>query len=82
MHELINEPIKILVSFNGTKVRPVAFEWRNKRYEICQLNLVYHATEEGRKIFYFSVSDEANCFVLRFDPETMQWRIQEVYNEG
>ena len=82
MHELINEPIKVLASFNGVKVNPIAFEWRNKKYQIDKVNLVYHANEEGRKVFYFSVTDQANCFNLRFDPEELTWRINEIYNEG
>lgn len=82
MQELINEPIKALVSFNGIKVKPVAFEWRGKKYQVDKVNLVYHATEEGKKIFYFSVTDQANCFNLRFNPENMQWRLNEIYNES
>jgi len=82
MYEFVNEPIKVLVSFHGQKIKPLTFEWRGKRYLVDKVNLVYHAAEEGKKIFYFSVNDRVNCFNLRFDPETMQWRIQEVYNEG
>lgn len=82
MHETVNEPIKVLVSFNGLKVKPMVFEWRNKKYQVKKINLIYEAREEGKKVFYFSVSDEANCFNLRFDSGELSWRLEEIYNEG
>ncbi|KKQ53810.1 MAG: hypothetical protein US74_C0058G0006 [Parcubacteria group bacterium GW2011_GWA2_38_13] len=41
MHEVLNDPISILVSFSEDKVLPLFFKWRNKKYKIEKLNLVH-----------------------------------------
>jgi len=82
MHEKLNESVKVLVSFDGLKVKPIFFEWRGKKYKVQKVNLIYQAREEGKKIFYFSVNDEANCFNLRFDPEGLSWSLTELYSDG
>lgn len=82
MHELINDPIDVLVSFSENRVIPKHFSWNQKTYDIKAVNLVHTAREGAKRIFYFSVSDLTNYFKLRLDPEFLEWRLVELYTDG
>jgi len=82
MHELINEPIKVLASFLKGQVSPLSFVWQGRRYNPTKINLV-HSERKGRgKVYYFSVSDNANFYRLAFDNQNLEWRLMEIYSEG
>jgi len=81
MYDLVNEPVDMLVSFRDNRVQPWIMKWNGKKYDIKQINLV-HATREGnKKIFYFSVSDMINYFKIRFDTDSLEWRLVEIYTD-
>jgi hypothetical protein len=79
MHEFLNDPVDVAVDFSGLKVRPQRVRWGNHTYDIQKTNLVHGAREGTKRIFYFSVSDDANFMKLRLDTETLEWRLVEVY---
>ena len=81
MHETINEPVDVLVDFAGAKVKPLEIRWNKRIYPIASVNLV-HATHEGEKrVYFFSVSDQAHMFTLKLYPELLQWTLVSVYEE-
>lgn len=82
MHELLNDPIDVVVSFADNRVFPKCMRWNMRDYEIRNVNLVHSAREGTKKIFFFSVSDSSNAFKLRLDPELLEWRLVEMYADG
>lgn len=82
MHEIIDEPIDVLVSFSHNRVIPKQMHWNNRDYTIEQVNLVHTAREGTKRVFYFSVSDLHNYFKLKLDPEYLEWKLVELYSEG
>jgi len=82
MYEKINEPIEVLVKFNQKKVEPTFFKWRAKTYRIEKINLVHKERQGNDKIYYFSVSDNANFFRLAFFTGDLTWKLEELYYEG
>ena len=82
MHEVINEPIKVLATFLQGQIKPLSFVWQGRRYNPTKINLVHSEKKGQAKIYYFSVSDEANFYRLAFDNETLNWRLMEIYSEG
>lgn len=82
MYERINEPIEVLVRFNGNKIIPEIFKWRKKIYKIEKVNMVHDEKDGNNKIYYFSVSDRINFFRLAFFTKNLHWRIEELYFEG
>ena len=64
------------------QVIPLFFKWRNKTYKIEKINLVHKERDGNDKIYYFSVSDNANYFRLAFFTRDLSWRIEELYYEG
>lgn len=82
MHELINDPIDVVVSFCQNRVLPKRMRWNEHDYEITTVNLVHTAREGTKRVYYFSVSDLTNYFKLKLDPELLEWRLVELYTDG
>jgi len=90
MHEKVNEPIEVLVKFNPSAssgqvnkmVEPTFFKWRGKTYRVEKINLVHKERLGDDKIYYFSVSDNANFFRLAFSTADLGWRLEELYYDG
>ncbi len=77
----MNDPIEVTVDFFGHRIRPREVRWSNRRYPLQCVNLVHGALEGAKRIFYFSVSDKTNFMKLRFDTETLEWRLVEIYTD-
>ena len=82
MHEILNDPIDVMVSFSENRVIPKRMRWNQRDYKIETINLVHTAHEGRKKIFYFSVSDLTNYFKLKLDPEHLEWHLVELYTDG
>ena len=79
MHTATDDPIAVLVAFAGGRVKPWKFRWGTKIYDVKRVNLI-HGSHEGRsRIFFFNVSDDDNAWKLRFNAETLEWRLVEAY---
>ncbi len=81
MHQFLNDPVEVTVDFFGRRVRPREVKWGNHAYPVPRVNLVNGAREGLKRIFYFSVSDNTNFMKLRFDTETLEWRLVELYTD-
>lgn len=81
MHQFLNDPVEVTVDFFGRRVRPREVRWGNNSYPVPRVNLVHGAREGVKRIFYFSVSDNTNFMKLRFDTETLEWRLVELYTD-
>lgn len=81
MHEYLNDPVEVTVDFAGQRVRPREVRWDHRAYPIVHVNLVHGANEGTKRVYYFSVSDQTNFMKLRFDTETLSWRLVEVYSD-
>jgi len=82
MHEILNDPVDVHVTFAENRVIPRAIRWNQKDYKIETVNLVHTAKEGHKRVFYFSVSDLTNYFKLKLDPEHLEWRLVELYTNG
>ena len=77
-YEAVREPIEVLVTFRNNHPEPMMFKWGNQHYQVKRVNLV-HAERVGReKIYYFSVSDDANAYRLSFHTESLAWNLEEM----
>lgn len=81
MHEVLNDPVDVVVAFSDNRVRPKKIRWDGREYKIKQVNLIHTASEGAKRLFFFSVSDDTNFFKLRLDTETLDWRLVELYTE-
>ena len=78
-HEIIDEPVDVLVAFHENRVTPKRMRWNSREYDISTVNLIHTAREGQKRVFYFSVSDLTNYFKLKLDPESLEWRLLETY---
>ncbi len=81
MHELLNDPIDVLVEFSDRRVKPKIVRWQGKHYPIQSVNLIHGAREGRVMLFYFSVSSDTTFFKLRLQSDTLEWRVVEMYTE-
>lgn len=73
----IYESIQVLASFKDRLINPLAFVWNNRKYVIRKVNLIHRARKGRDMLYFFSVSDDANYFKLRFDTGDMSWELEE-----
>ncbi|MDD5040420.1 MAG: hypothetical protein PHY34_04705 [Patescibacteria group bacterium] len=79
----VAEPVRVFADFSGAKVRPVAFiRASGRRYDITRVNLVYQKRVGDRHHWCFACSDEANTYVLSYNPFDLIWVLEEVQMEG
>ena len=76
-----HDPISVLATFRGADLRPLAFKWGGRDWNVRRVNMVHERRDGRAKLFYFSVSDEANYFKLCFNSETLGWTLEEVWSE-
>ncbi len=79
MQSPCNDPISVVVAFVDGTVRPWKMRWGSVLYHIRRVNMIHGAHEGRSRIFYFSCSDDANAWKLRFNAETLEWRLVEHY---
>ncbi|HCJ52478.1 MAG: hypothetical protein A2898_04345 [Candidatus Kerfeldbacteria bacterium RIFCSPLOWO2_01_FULL_48_11] len=79
--ERMREPIRVVVDFDGVKVRPLAFLRAGKRYDVERVNLVYRKRVGSRYVWCFAVSDGGNTYGLEYDPERLIWVLSEIQIE-
>lgn len=81
MHEILNDPVDVTVTFRGRRVHPTTVTWGGRTYAMDHVNLVHSVREGTKRIFYFSLSDATNFMKLRLDTELLEWRLVEMYTE-
>ncbi len=82
MPETIDEAVSVDLLYNHLKgyAYPWVVHWHANRYLITKVGL-HHTVREGRTLFHiFSVTDGNTFFKLRFDTESLGWRLLEVDN--
>lgn len=79
MYQFLNDPVDVLASFGRHGAKPLRMRWNDRDYRIQQVNLIHTGREGTKRVFYFSVSDDANAFKLKLDPDILEWRLVELY---
>lgn len=83
MQSIINESVDIefICSIDRKKKYPSfpkRMNWRGKIYEFKNV-AYYHKSREGRVVYHiFHVTDGTTDYRLKFDPEYLGWKLEEV----
>lgn len=86
MHQKVNDQIEVLASFRvknkaANQVIPHAIRWHGRKYAIDHFGL-YHREKRGKNYYHiFSFSSGDTAFRIELDPETLAWKLTEVYHE-
>ena len=84
MSEEFDDQVSVLASFapgprNTMRVTPHLIKWRGRRYRLDTMGL-YHPERRGSKRMHiFSFSSGLTAFRVELDPETLEWRLKEVF---
>jgi len=83
MHYITSERIKVGVIYGEkTRMKPVWFIWNGKKYHVTKVNHVWKDKDGREVLVFFSVSDEANTYLLCYNTLQMEWTICGTYTEG
>ncbi len=80
MAESIDESVSVnLLSNHMThSASPSSLYWHGRRYTLTHIGL-HHTVQEGRTLIHiFSATDGVTFFKLKFDTETLEWRLLEI----
>lgn len=80
MADFINESVSVALWTNHItkKIIPYNIYWQGRRYQMTTVGF-HHTVREGRVLIHvFSVSDGTTFFKLRFDTETLGWKLLEI----
>lgn len=80
MPESINESVSVALWSNHTtnKILPYTIYWHGRQYRITTVGF-HHMVREGRTLIHvFSVTDGTTFFKLRFDTESLLWKLLEI----
>jgi hypothetical protein len=82
MYETIDEPVKVIASFDKGLITPHKFSWRNRVIQVDRVGMI-HRTKDGAVTCYaFSVSSGSAAYKLLFNIATLKWTLQQVYQEN
>ncbi len=77
---VINEPVEVITYFDGSRIKPLRFRWRQRAYRVSAVNGVWEDSHGRRRLYHFYVATrESGSFELIYDAEQMRWRIGRVY---
>ena len=74
----IDEPVKVGAVFSRGEIRPVWFSWNGRQVRIRETAFVWKTREGSAAILHFSVTDGQGVYELRYNKESMGWRVAGV----
>lgn len=82
MIEEVGESIDVSAVFAGG-VKPRAFRWRKRRYDISEITGRHSALRGGYRRYTFAVRTGADdIYEITFDTRDMGWRLERIHSLG
>ncbi|MDH7480906.1 MAG: hypothetical protein QHH26_02885 [Armatimonadota bacterium] len=77
----IDENIRVCAAFEGRRVFPIWFRWRDRYYKVKKINFTWKSNQGSAKLHYYAVTDGINTYELCFNSRTLEWILDRVYTE-
>lgn len=78
-YQPVNEPITVDCLFKNPGILPKAFVWRNRAYQVTNINGHWQRREGKFLVYCFAVSDaHSNTYEIEFNTKDMRWRLIKV----
>lgn len=73
----IDERIRVAVIFGDAEggIRPVWFEWRQRRMDIESVNYRWHGRKGAEKLLYFAVQAGGGTYELCYHSGNQFWKL-------
>lgn len=79
-YETIHEKITVNATFNEELQLDVnGFRWKDKIYKVDRVHMINRLNKGDKLVYFVSTSDEQGAYKLRFDTDSLQWWMEEVY---
>lgn len=78
----MDEPVEIIATFGKSGVFPRILKLGQHSYKIMNVNLIHTIKEGAVRIYFFSVSNEANSWKLGFNTDNLMWWVEDHYSLG
>ncbi len=76
----IGEPVDVSVVFRRGKLRPVAFEWRNRNYRISKITGTHRETQgKFLKLYYLVMAGGPDVYELCLFTEGLSWNLNKIH---
>jgi hypothetical protein len=73
----LEEPIRVVASFDGPRIRLHSFEWRERIYKVESINLFHIEKDADKSLYHFAVTSNGNDYDIVFNPTNLTWQLQE-----
>ncbi len=76
----IGEPVDVSVVFRGGKIKPVAFEWRNRSYRVSRITGT-HRQMKGQylKLYFLVMAGGSDVYELSLTTDGMVWKLNKIH---
>lgn len=75
----VREPIRVAVVFGpGRRIRPVWFDWQNRRHAILETTYTWADTRGSSRRLHFSVRGEGGLYELTYDTGEQTWELADL----
>lgn len=81
MYTSINETINVFANFTNKGAEPLCFTWKNNDYKVTQINFIHKSKKGDHPIYHFAVTANNETYKLTFDPNLLEWKLDEIYLE-
>lgn len=72
----IDEPIRVAAVFGpGSRIRPVWFDWRRRKYEVDEVTYRWHERDGAATAIHFTVTAGGALFELVFYSGRQSWTL-------
>mgnify|MGYP005862775567 CR=1 FL=1 len=77
----VDEDVRVGAAFDGRKVRPMWFKWRNRYYKIKTVSYSWCTNKGADRLHHYSVTDGMTLYELQFNANTLEWTLGKVCTE-
>ncbi|MDO8683304.1 MAG: hypothetical protein Q7N50_07485 [Armatimonadota bacterium] len=74
----IDEIIRVGAAFDGRRVFPMWFRWRNRYYKVKTVNYTWRTNIGAANLYHYSVTDGGSMYELSFNSNTLEWTLAKV----
>lgn len=75
----IYEPVQVLAVFACNRIKPKAFIWNGRKYNITDVTCTWKSDRGVARVYHFAaVTNAANTYELSFNSESLGWMLDRV----
>lgn len=82
MYQRINESIEVAGVFSRGKFLIHKFKWQQREFRVAETTLINNTRDGGVRLRLYSVSVAGTLYRLKWNLETHEWHLEEIWYEG